>query len=357
MAFNPRDARGRFRSNAPSTSRNPPGGFPDIQPIPHTAGPPSDHEVQGLLTDTGIQDMTNVIDSPVHQSPRQEVTTLSQGSPHETLPHLELAPMRQPSADSIRATSTPQPLPILLSRPLSPSRLLTPTYSVAAPPLTRFAPPPGAPPPPVFVPWPPAPALPPAPAGIDPVIWANNQALILNLLPVLQVLQPAPAPHLPKEGDVKAPTTFSGDDPTKLREFLFKCGLIFETKHRTYATEKSRVLYAIQHLDGVAKHHFRRYIETGSTDAKVNQWGAFVRELEEVFGNTDRIGRASDKILSLKMKETSRVHRFTVAFKEAADELSWTDDVLHHLYYNGLPNRIKDLWAKSDPPAGFNDLI
>jgi hypothetical protein len=204
--------------------------------------------------------------------------------------------------------------------------------------------------------------MPSAPAGINPIMWANNQALILSLLPALQALQqsapaPAPAPPQPKEGDAKAPTTFSGEDHTKLHDFLFECNLIFNMKHRTYATKKSRVLYAIQHLDGMAKRHFRRYIELGSTDPKVTRWASFVNELESVFGDPDRIGRASDKILGLKMKETSHVHRYTVLFKESADELGWPDAVLHQLYYNGLPNRIKDLWARSDPPPIFDNLI
>ena len=57
------------------------------------------------------------------------------------------------------------------------------------------------------------------------------------------------------------------------------------------------------------------------------------------------------------MKETSRVHRFTILFREAADELNWPNTVLHWLYYNGLPDRIKDLWAKTSPPTDFEDLI
>ena len=128
----------------------------------------------------------------------------------------------------------------ILTNPLPRSRI--PTYQ----PHTVNIP---APPAPI-----PAPAIPPAPAGIDPVIWANNQALILSLLPALQALYHPPAQPLPpKEGDVKTPTAFNGEDHTKLRDFLFECGLIFDTKPHTFATEKSRVLYTIQHLDGMAK--------------------------------------------------------------------------------------------------------
>ena len=57
------------------------------------------------------------------------------------------------------------------------------------------------------------------------------------------------------------------------------------------------------------------------------------------------------------MNENQHVHRYTVAFKEYADELRWADDVLHPLYYWGLPDRIKDLWAWSDPPPLFADLV
>jgi len=64
--------------------------------------------------------------------------------------------------------------------------------------------------------------MPPTPAGIDPAMWASNQAFVMSLIPVLQVIiqppaavPPAPVSH-PKEGDAKAPTPFSGVDPTKL---------------------------------------------------------------------------------------------------------------------------------------------
>ena len=57
------------------------------------------------------------------------------------------------------------------------------------------------------------------------------------------------------------------------------------------------------------------------------------------------------------MKESDKVHKFTVQFKEAADEIGWPDIVLHKLYYNGLPSRIKDLWSRAAPPSDFEDLI
>ena len=95
----------------------------------------------------------------------------------------------------------------------TPSMFTTPTTSV---PILNPLPPTCIP---LLIPpalAPPAPA-PPAPAGIDPAVWANNQALIPSLLPALQALYHPPAQPLPpKEGDVKALTSFSGEDHTKL---------------------------------------------------------------------------------------------------------------------------------------------
>jgi len=57
------------------------------------------------------------------------------------------------------------------------------------------------------------------------------------------------------------------------------------------------------------------------------------------------------------MNKNQHIHRYTVAFKEYADELRWADEVLHPLYYRGLPDHIKDLWAQSDPLPLFTDLV
>jgi len=97
----------------------------------------------------------------------------------------------------------------------------------------------------------------------------------------------------------------------------------------------------------MAKHHFHRFIEAGSTDPKVNYWAQFSLELETIFGDPDRIGHASDKLLALKMSHNSHLHQYTVLFKEYADELGWPNVVLRQLYYNGLPTCLKDVCVKN----------
>ena len=128
-------------------------------------------------------------------------------------------------------------------------------------------------------------------------------------------------------------------------------------KPYTFATKKAHVLYVVQHLDSMAKQHFCHYIEAGGTDPKVTQWTTFTLKLNSIFSNPDCTGKASGKLLALCMKETGCVHHFTVLFRESADELGWPNSVLHCLYYNGLLNCIKDLWARTNPPANLEQLI
>ena len=202
-------------------------------------------------------------------------------------------------------------------------------------------------------------AMAPVPTGMDLTIWANNQALIMSLIPMLQMLtsQNQAPPRPPKEADVQALVKFLGDENSKLWDFLFKYGLVFDTKPHTYATDWAWVIYAIQHLTGTTKQHFWCDIEQGYQTARVTLWAAFAWELETIFGDPDWVKHATEKLITLWMNENQHVHWYTIAFKEYANKLRWADDVLHPLYYWELPDCIKDLWAQTDLPLLFTDLV
>jgi len=202
--------------------------------------------------------------------------------------------------------------------------------------------------------------MPPALAGMDPTIWANNQALIMSLIPMLQTLtsqNQALPPRPLKEMDAQALVKFSGDKTSKLQDFFFECGLVFNAKPLTYATDRACVIYALQHLTGTTKCHFWHDIKQGYQTTRVTSWAAFACKLETIFGNLDRVKRATEKLVSLRINNSQHIHRYTVTFKECADELWWADDILHLFYYRGLLDCIKDLWAWTDPPALYDTLV
>src|SRR5258706_3265225 len=305
MASHQCDMHGCFHaSTVPSTSTNLPGCCPDIQAIHSVAESASNSEVKGVLAETSPHNLTSIIDpdSPTQQAPdpaAQASLTISNPSTQQrqTLLHFPFLPA---SPHSLPVTSTSQP-----------------TNSNPVPPIPPFV-------------------LPPPPVGIDMNLWVHNQAFMAALIPMLilllQALQlplplppppapiyippPAPVyvppPLLPKEGDSKALTIFNGTDHTKLRDFLFECNLVFTVKPCTFVTDKAKIMYAIQYLDGTTKHHFCQYIETSSANLKVNVWTDFALKLHTIFGNLDRTKWASTKLLSLKMKDNTHVHKYMV---------------------------------------------
>jgi hypothetical protein len=105
----------------------------------------------------------------------------------------------------------------------------------------------------------------------------------------------------------------------------------------------------IQHLDGMAKCHFhgtlsRVYGSEGNTG------GLPLHRSSSQYSATLTI-REGHPVSFRPQDEGDQPHTpLHILFKESADELGWPDTVLHQLYYNGLPNCIKDLWARSDPP-------
>ena len=70
-------------------------------------------------------------------------------------------------------------------------------------------------------------------------------------------------------------------------------------------------------------------------------YGAFIAELEVNFGPHDPVSDASEAIMALKMKETSRILIYNVKFWDLASKLDWNDAALAEIYFQGLPFRLK----------------
>jgi len=198
-----RNARGRFSKAGPSTR------------IPGVINPDESDSAPVPLAALGLASTEHEA-NPLEEEPLHSSTPLQPTTPVHIL---------TPLFPQVPLPANPTPLPANPTPITSNPTPLFPPFT-SAPPV--FPPPlPSLPfirhPAPHQVPQNTAPTvMPPAPAGIDPAMWANNQALIMSLLPALQAMYqapaaapPAPVSH-PKEGDAKAPTAFSGDDPTKL---------------------------------------------------------------------------------------------------------------------------------------------
>jgi hypothetical protein len=109
----------------------------------------------------------------------------------------------------------------------------------------------------------------------------------------------AAAPRV-EEPKVKEPKEFDGKDPSLLPDFLFQLELVFEAKPRTYATERSKIIYAISFLDGSASFYFRPHISEKVPPPWMTDFSSFADHLKSVFGNPDVIGDVTHQLCELK---------------------------------------------------------
>ena len=176
--------------------------------------------------------------------------------------------------------------------------------------------------------------------------WIEIRGLGLVLSTALRENQ---APKRNKGTKPRDPDCYDGSDPSKLDDFFFQCGLVFEYYPDAYRTDSAKVLYAIQRLKDTAQRHFRNSFGLPKADKPdyYNSWEAFVKELQTNFGELDRSSSAVTQLLALKMQEHHKVIRYKVDFEELAGRTPWDNVSLRDLFYKGLAERIKDQIAAS----------
>ena len=77
-------------------------------------------------------------------------------------------------------------------------------------------------------------------------------------------------------------------------------------------------------------------------------YSSFVETLKDNFGTIDPVRDAEMALDSLKMLHHHRITKFNVIFQQHASKLvGWGDKALRYMYYNALPDRIKDELSRS----------
>jgi hypothetical protein len=156
-------------------------------------------------------------------------------------------------------------------------------------------------------------------------------------------------PREPTRSSLKEPDTFSGEDPTQLREFIAQCAYHFSERPEAYASDTAKILYMLSYLQGDAQSWFQPdEIDDGTIPYWDGDYVAFISELRGNFGPTDPVGDAENRINHVRMKTNERIAKYMVRFNRLASQLTWGDSALRHQFYRGLPDRIKDEMAKVD---------
>ncbi|KIK13648.1 hypothetical protein PISMIDRAFT_17826, partial [Pisolithus microcarpus 441] len=192
-----------------------------------------------------------------------------------------------------------------------------------------------------------------APEDLDPQL-----AVLQNLVMAVDRLSHStrrPDDTSSSRAKVREPDTFDGTEPRKLRTFLVQCELCFQDRPRAFCQDRNKVTFAQSYLKGMALEWFEPDLLNTRDPADrplwMDSWLDFIAELQTTFGPHDPIADAEHQLDHLHMKETHRVNRYVVDFNRLASQVrGYGDGALRHLFYSGLPDRIKDKISRVGKP-------
>ncbi|KAG6327749.1 hypothetical protein ID866_11340 [Astraeus odoratus] len=159
---------------------------------------------------------------------------------------------------------------------------------------------------------------------------------------------------------VHEPDTFDSMDPKKLHEFLIQCELNFHDRLQAFHLDAQKVSFALSFLKGITLAWFKPDLldDTPGTDPTwADDYSEFVIELTTNFSPHDPVGDAKHQLDNLLMKDSSCINKYIVEFNHLATQVhGYGEGALCHIFYNGLPDHIKDKIAHIGKPPCLTDL-
>ncbi|KAG6328245.1 hypothetical protein ID866_10844 [Astraeus odoratus] len=195
----------------------------------------------------------------------------------------------------------------------------------------------------------------------DPSVKDNPILMLTNAITCLSCA----TRHRPK--DLRAvctkicePDTFDGMDLKKLCEFLIQCELNFCDRLQAFCSDVQKVSFALSFLKGITLAWFKPDLLDaipGAGPTWADNYSEFIIELTTNFGPHNPVGNAKHQLNNLLMKDSSCINKYIVKFNHLTTQVcGYREGALHHMFYNGLPDCIKDNIACIGKPPYLVDL-
>ena len=193
-------------------------------------------------------------------------------------------------------------------------------------------------------PGPPSIPLPDSPAPSNHTPTLDPLLLFAQAVQVLTRVALATVNH---DSSEKTKVNEHGSDPRKLHTFLVLCELNFQNHPKAFATDCANVTYVQSYLRGMALEWFEPDLLNASNlnirPIWMDSYHQFVSELKSNFSPHDPVRDTEHQLDNLSMKEGQKFNKYIVEFNCLAGQVrSYGDGALCHIFYSGLPDRIKD---------------
>jgi len=203
--------------------------------------------------------------------------------------------------------------------------------------------------------------LPDSPIPSTSTLTPDLLLLFAQAVQVLTKVAMASADHDSSSGHTKVrePDTFDRTDLCKLHTFLVQCKLNFQDRPKAFTSDRARVTFAQSYLKGMALEWFKLDLLNSANPHAHPLWmdnyTQFVSELKSNFSPHDPIGDAEHQLDNLSMKEGQKINKYMVEFNRLTGQVrSYGDGALHHIFYSGLPDHIKDEISRVGKPHTLN---
>jgi hypothetical protein len=116
---------------------------------------------------------------------------------------------------------------------------------------------------------------------------------------------------------------------------------------RGLPNNESCITFILSFLKGTSLDWFQTELNhTMTQTAEFPKWFTsytlFLLELQHLFGLHDPVNNTMTALEALRYKDSQKAMHYTLEFNRHSRHTSWNEAALAHLYYKGLPDRLKD---------------
>src|SRR5258706_6618854 len=169
-----------------------------------------------------------------------------------------------------------------------------------------------------------------------------------------------PAPPSTPATRIRSPDAFDRSNPDDLRPFLLQCQLTFNSYPQHYASDSSKVFFAISYLKKSTLEWFEigvMEIDPRLAPSWRSNWPDFIAKICTHFGPSNPTGMAEIELCHLSMQPDAHISEYLVRFNMLASQVSWGDAALRFQFYDGLPERLKNKIAILGKPESLREMV
>ena len=162
----------------------------------------------------------------------------------------------------------------------------------------------------------------------------------------------------PRVAKAKArePDRFTGKDPRKIQTFILQCIIFFQNDTDAYPNDAIKINTAVSYFEGLALEWISPFLFHDPKPAMLTDWTTFMKGLHDMFGDRNVPLVAARTLEKLSMKDNHHVQKYMIDFAQWAPLTGYNDIALANLFYNGLPDRLKDRICEHGRPSEFTAL-